>query len=313
MKICFLGAGALGSSLGGVLTEAGVDVYLIDPWAVHVEAMARDGLRLREGTEERVVKVRAATDCRGIGPADLIVVVVKSYNTRAAIEQAGPIVGDKTIVLSLQNGLGNEDLLAEVVGKARVLGGRTYAGGVLLGPGHVLTGRKGKQTYIGEMDGTVTDRVRQITQVFTQAGLETLISPNIMEMIWDKLLINSATGALAGITRLPYGELYKLPDLMACGVAAVAEGMAVAQAGGMQLSITDPKAVWFKAAEGLPAAFKPSMLQDVEKGARTEIDFINGAIVREGEKFHIQTPVNRVLVACIKGIEAYQRIAGEPS
>jgi 2-dehydropantoate 2-reductase len=303
MMICILGAGALGSSIGGVLTEAGLDVYLIDPWAEHVNAMNRQGLKLREDSSDRAVKVRAATDCHGIGPADLILVLVKSYHTKEAIKNAGPIIGDQTVVLSFQNGLGNEDILAEVVGKEHVIGGRTFAGGVLLSPGHVIAGRKGKQTYIGELDGRTTERVNEIARQFNQAGLETIISTNIVGIMWDKLLINVATGALSSITRLPYGELYKVKEVMDCALEAVSEAIAVAKAMGVKLTITDPKKIWHKAAENLPPEFKASMLQDIEKGSRTEIDSINGSVVRLGEKHGIPTPVNRVLVASIKGIE----------
>ena len=305
MKICVLGSGALGSSIGGVLTEAGLEVYLIDPWAVHVNAMNREGLKIREGSSERAVKVRAATDCQGIGPADLILVLVKSYHTKEAIKNAGPIVGDQTVVLSFQNGLGNEETLAEVVGNGRVIGGRTFAGGVLLGPGHVIAGRKGKQTYIGELDGRITERVNKIAGEFNRAGLETIISSNIIGIMWDKLLINVATGALSGITRLPYGELYQVKEVMDCALEAVLEAIAVAKAIGVKLMITDPKKIWLKAAENLPPEFKASMLQDIEKGSRTEIDSINGSVVRLGERHGVPTPVNRVLVAGIKGIEHY--------
>jgi 2-dehydropantoate 2-reductase len=308
MKICILGAGALGSSLGGVLTEAGLEVYLIDPWAEHVNAMNRQGLKIREGSSERIVKVRAATGCQGIGAADLILVLVKSYHTKEAIKNAGPIVGDQTVVLSFQNGLGNEETLAEVVGKKHVIGGRTFAGGVLLGPGHVIAGRKGKQTYIGELDGRTTERVIQIAKQFNQAGLETIISSNIIGIMWDKLLVNVATGALSGITRLPYGGLYKVKEVMDCAVEAVSEGIAVAKAMGVELTITDPKEIWLKAAENLSPEFKASMLQDIEKGSRTEIDFINGSVVRLGEKHGIPTPVNRILVAGIKGIEHHLKM-----
>ncbi len=117
MRICFLGAGAMGSSLGGVLSEAGLDVSLVDSWREHVEALTRSGLRLREGSEERLVKVRAATACLEIGPVDLLIVLVKSYNTRVAIEQAGALLANHTVVLSLQNGLGNEETLEEWLAK----------------------------------------------------------------------------------------------------------------------------------------------------------------------------------------------------
>jgi 2-dehydropantoate 2-reductase len=121
--------------------------------------------------------------------------------------------------------------------------------------------------------------------------------------MWDKLLVNVATGALSGITRLTYGDLYAVPEVEACAVAAVAEAMAVAKAAGIALGSTEPRQAWVKAADGLPAAFKASMLQSLEKGSVTEIDFVNGAVVRWGAKYGVPTPVNQALVACIKGIE----------
>ncbi len=303
MKICVLGAGALGCSIGGVLTEAGSDVWLINPSKAHVDALNSMGLRMRVGSSERTVKVKAAMDCRGIGPADLVIVLVKSFHTQEAIEAAVPIVGDNTVVLSLQNGLGHEDIFADVVGRSRVLAGKTYVGGVMLGSGHVIDGTKGKHTYIGELDGTISERVSRIAEEFNRAGLRTTISSNIMGTMWDKLLVNVATGALSGITRLPYGALYKVPEIMECALAAVAEAVAVARASGVTLSIHRPEEAWIKAAEGLPPEFKASMLQSLEKGSITEIDFINGSVVRWGEKCGIPTPVNQALVASIKGIE----------
>lgn len=307
MKICMLGSGALGSALGGVLTEGGNDVWLVDAWVEHVDAMNRKGLTLRDGGVDRTVEVKARTVADGIGPVDLVVVLVKSYHTREAIEKARAIVGAETVVMSLQNGLGHEEILAEVVGKECVLAGKTYAGGVLLAPGHVIAGTKGKYTYIGELDGRITERAQKIAEAFTRAGLATEVSANIVGTMWDKLLINVATGALSGITHLPYGGLYSVPEVRDCALAAVSEGIAVAKVLGVKLTSDKPEDAWTLAAEGLPREFKASMLQSIEKGAPTEIDFINGSVVRCGERTKVPTPVNRALVACVKGIELWMK------
>jgi len=313
MKICMLGSGSLGSALGGVLTEGGNDVWLIDAWAQHVDAMNRRGLVLREGGGDRTVKVKARTSAEGIGPADLIVVLVKSYHTRQAIASAGAIIGPNTVVVSLQNGLGHEEILAEVVGKQHVLAGKTYAGGLLLEPGHVIAGTKGKYTHIGELDGRITERATRIAETFSRAGLPTEVSANIMGTVWDKLLINVATGALSAITRLPYGDLYSVPEVKQCALAAVDEAIAVARALGVKLTSENAEDAWNLAAAGLPKEFKASMLQSIEKGAPTEIDFINGSVVRWGERNRVATPVNRALVACVKGIELWvSQYAREP-
>ena len=305
MKIAILGAGALGCAIGGVLTEAGHEVWLINRNPEQVEAMNSRGLTLRTAGVDRTVPVRAATTSQGVagGVVDLVIVLVKSFHTGEAMRAATSLLGPETAVLSLQNGIGHEDILADIVGRQRVLAGKTYVGGAPLAPGHVLAGTRNKLTLMGELDGGRSERIQRIAGVFNQAGLDTTVSENIIGTIWDKLLVNVATGALSGITRLPYGKLYQVPEVEACALAAVAEAMAVAKACGIRLSITEPLDAWRMAGAGLPAEFKASMLQSLEKGSVTEIDYINGAVVRQGDKCGIPTPVNQTLVACIKGIE----------
>lgn len=307
LKICLVGAGALGCVLGGLLTQAGHEVWLVNRGLAQVNALRAHGLQLRVDGVDRVVPVRATTDYADIlassGTMDLVIVLVKSFHTREAITAALPVVGEHTAVLSLQNGLGHEDVLAEVVGRAKVLAGKTYVGGVLLAPGHIIAGVAGKETLIGELDGSLSERVQCIADVFNAAGLLTHASQNILGAMWDKLLVNVATGALSAITRLPYGELYQVPAVQACGVAAVAEAMAVAAASGISLQTTDAPQAWAKAAVGMPFEFKASMLQSLEKGSVTEVDFVNGAVVRQGALCGVPTPVNQALVACLKGIE----------
>ena len=311
MKIIVLGAGALGCAIGGTLTAAGNEVWLVNRDAKHVEVMNRAGLTMRSGSGvdavERVVKVKAATHASGVdlasGPVALVIVLVKSFHTREVIESAAGIMGEHTVVLSLQNGVGHEDVLVAAVGKHRVLAGKTYAGGVMLGPGHVIAGISGKETIIGELGGQASERAARIADVFNRAGLATTVSHDIMATIWEKLFVNVATGALSGITRLNYGKLYQVPEVQACAIAAVAEAMAVAQAAGIAITTTDPRAPWIKAAAGLPFEFKASMLQSLENGSVTEIDFVNGAVVAMGQQYGVPTPVNQTLVACMKGVE----------
>lgn len=303
MKIAVLGAGSLGCAMGGVLAEGGNEVTLINRNRALVDAINTQGLLLQSAHATRRVWPRAAVDCSALQPVDLVIVLVKSFHTEAAIAGAGPLLGEHTVVLSLQNGLGHEDILAAALGRARVMAGKTYVGGQLTAPGEVIAGTNGKHTLIGELDAPGSERATRIADTFTRAGLHTTVSPHILSTIWDKLLVNVATGALSGITRLPYGGLYSVPELEQCAVAAVTEGMAVAKAHGVPISFTDPKEPWVRAGAGLPAAFKASMLQSLEKGSITEIDYINGAVVRWGDRVGVATPVNRALVAAIKGIE----------
>lgn len=303
MKICFLGAGALGSAIGGTLSANGVDVTLFDRSQAHVDAINRVGLILVDGDRKTTVRTKATTSCEGMAPVDLVIVLVKSFATREAVASVLPIVGPDTVVMSLQNGLGHEDIISDVVGRERTMAGKTYVGGVFLAPGRVMAGTVGKLTVIGELDGTLSARARAIAAVFDAAGLPCQVSDNIVGTMWDKLLINVSTGAISGVTGLTYGPLYDVPACEATAIAAVEEAMAVARAAGVRLSIRAARDAWTMASAGLPYEFRTSMLQSLEKGAATEIDFINGAVVRAGQRHGIPTPVNATLVACIKGIE----------
>jgi 2-dehydropantoate 2-reductase len=285
------------------LSEGGADVRLISRSKAHVDAINSDGLTVIGPRGERRVRMTAMTSCASGDSADLLIVLVKSYDTKAAILDARTLIAEHTAVLSLQNGLGHEEILAEAIGHQHVLAGKTYVGGVLVAPGRVISGIENKRTYIGELDGSRSDRVMAVAEVFNRADLLTTVSTDIMSTMWDKLLVNVATGALSGITRLPYGALYEVPEVRSVALAAVAEAMTVARAAGIKLEFTDAEQPWIRAAEGLPPEFKASMLQSLEKSSRTEIDYINGAVVRWGERFGIPTPVNQALVGCIKGIE----------
>ena len=307
MKICMLGTGSLGSTIGGTLAQGGSEVYFVDQWKEHIDKINENGLKMTDEKEDWYVKVDARTSAEGMGPVDLVIVLVKSFATKEAVSQLKEtnVIGENTLVMSLQNGLGNEETIAEVVGKANVISGKTYVGGRLLSPGYVSAGVKGKYTYIGELTGEITDRIQAVCDEFNKAGLLCEVSDNIKGLIWDKLLINVAAGALCGITRLPYGPLYEEEYIKETAVAAIQEGIDVAKAAGVKLKSEDPEYPWYAASEGLPETFKTSILQSLELKRPTEIDFINGSVVEWGKKFGIPTPVNRTLVTCVKGIEKF--------
>lgn len=304
MKIAFLGAGALGCAIGSALTEGGHETWLVDRSEQHVKAMSSDGLQVDDERGTRRVKVRATMDPAEVGTVDVVIVLVKSFHTDSAMRGALDLVGLETVVLSLQNGLGHEDVLSEIVGRERVLAGKTYVGGVLRAPGHIQSGVTGKRTIIGELDGRMTSRVTAIADAFNSAGLTTTVSDNIIGTMWDKLLINVATGAITGITGLTYGQLYDEPVLKATSLAAIEEAMATARAAGVALSIPTAEDAWKMAADGLSPAFKTSMLQSIEKSSVTEIDFINGAVVRWGQRLGVPTPSIRRWSPASKGSSA---------
>lgn len=239
MKVCVLGAGSLGSTIGGALARTGNEVHFVGREA-HMKAINDHGLVMVTPTGEEVAHPIGHTTPDGIGPCDLVIVLCKAFDTAKTMEEGKELIGPDTAVMSLQNGLGAEDVLSGIVGADHVIGGKTYIGGMLLEPGRVQATIPGKDTLIGELDGSITPRVEAIGEAFEEAGMHCIVSDNIMGVIWDKLLVNVATGAVCGITRLPYGDMYQEEKLTAVAAAAVQEGIQVAQAAGVALSSEDP-------------------------------------------------------------------------
>lgn len=304
MRIAILGAGSLGCVFGGMLAEGGHEVLLVNRNAALVDRLNAQGLTLDMGDAgRRVVPVQAATACTPDAPVDLLVVLVKSFDTAAALDGARAAIGCNTFLLSLQNGMGHEELMVPFAPPHRLLLGKTYVGGTMTEPGVVIGGAAGRQTFLGPASGAVTPEMEALAEAFTAAGLSCEASPRILDLAWNKLLVNVATSGLSALTGLSYGPLYELPEIAATARAAVAEAMEVALAAGARLDFTDPDEPWALAAEGLPPGFKASMLQSLERGRRTEIDFIHGAVVRHGARHDIPTPVNATLVAAVKGLE----------
>jgi 2-dehydropantoate 2-reductase len=293
MQIAVMGAGAIGSLFGALLARAGFDVTLIGR-ELHVRAIKEKGLRV-SGLEEFNVKLKAVTLPV---EADLFLFTVKSYDTEQAA-RAIPLK-ETTAVLTLQNGIGNEEIIASIIGSERVISGKTAYGSTLLEPGHIRYTGKG-ETVIGELDGRVTERIKKIAELFNSAGIETSIAVDINTKIWEKLIVNAGINAITAITGLRNGEILKFDELKALLRQAVEESVAVAKASGITIK-EDMVERTIRVARAT-AENQSSMLQDVKRGKRTEIDAINGAIVKNGERYGISTPVNRTLTALVKGME----------
>lgn len=303
MRVVVIGAGSLGSAIGGVLALAGHDVALVTRNRAHVESIERDGLRLDDGGERTIAPVVATSGYDRMDAVDLAIVLVKSFDTEHAVRAALPVIGDTTTVLTLQNGVGCEEIVADVIGTDRVIAGRTFVGGRMIEPGVVEYGIEGRRTTIGELDGSRTERIEQVAATFTSAGMSTDVSDDIEAMMWEKLFVNVATGAWSALTGLPYGELSVHPDVERMAIATVAEAIAVARAKGIAVTSADPAEPWRRAWAGLPYGFKASMLQSVEKRSRTEVDVMHGAVCRGGREAGVPTPVNDALWAAVRGLE----------
>jgi 2-dehydropantoate 2-reductase len=255
------------------------------------------------------VHVNVTVDPKDIGIASLIVICVKSYDTKEAITQAKSLVGENTRVLTLQNGIGNVEIIQEVVGSDKVIGGVTNEGATLLGIGRIKHAGRG-ETVIGRIDGKIPVEMRSIREIFNKAGFETRISRDIKGLLWSKLIINAGINAITGITRLNNGRLLEFEGTRKILREAVTEATKIAKRKRIKLIYDDPLAKVEAVCEAT-AANVSSMLQDILRKKRTEIDFINGVVVRQAQELGIPVPVNSLLVNLIKTIEASYNLAVE--
>lgn len=299
MKVVIIGAGAMGSIYGGFLAEAGNEVYFLDVFKEHVDNINNDGLWIEGTSGNRYIQgIKATSDPEEVGVVDLAIVFVKSTITDLAIKQNKAVIGPGTTVLTLQNGLGNIEKLKTVVKESQIIAGTTSHGASLLGPGKIKHAGHGA-TVIGELDGSVTERIKMITEVFQNAKLDPVaISENVMGLIWDKLLVNVGINPVTAVTSLKNGEILDYPEILKLSVDAVEEAMKVADALGIKLETPDA-VEHFKEVSKVTGENTSSMLSDVLNRRKTEIDNINGAIVREGVKFGIETPMNALLTRLV--------------
>lgn len=313
MKIAVLGGGgAMGGLFGGYLARAGEDVTLIDVSEPAVAAINRDGLAIEEKDGSApVITVRASADPAKVGAVDLILNFVKCYHTDAAVRAAAPMLGPETAVLSLQNGWGNADRIAAVVGRERVLVGLTYHSATLLGPGRVKHPGIG-MTYMGELDGSSSPRLATAAEAFRKAGFEVTVSPRILDEVWKKLALNVCTLPTAALLHFTANELNQHEEMRDLMRGLLGEVVSVARAEGIKL---DESERWQAITALLDKAVgaRASMLQDVEAGRRTEIEVINGAIVDGGRKKGVATPLNDAMVWLVKSLQAKYLAAGRPA
>jgi len=302
MKIAVVGAGAMGCLFGGKLSAL-AEVWLIDPWAEHVTALQTKGLLLHElDGSEHTLRVHAVGDPSQVpGTVDLALIFVKSHQTEWAARQAASILSRDGLAFTLQNGVGNLEVIAGVVGASRALLGSTTQGATLLGPGQVRHAGAGA-TYLAAPPN-LKSRVEEIAKLFQAAGFEAHLADNVDNLVWGKLIVNVGINALTAILRVPNGALADLPAARALLERAVIEAVAVVQAKMITLPYENPVERVVGVARAT-AANRSSMLQDVLRGAPTEIGVINGAIVREGERVGVPTPVNQMLTDVVRAIEA---------
>jgi 2-dehydropantoate 2-reductase len=300
MKIVVMGSGAMGGLFGGLLTRSGEEVWLVGNRKEQIDRILSTGLTLEEKGKSQIIPMNATLDAATAGKADVAIFFVKTYDTEGALSDALVLEKDDTIFLTLQNGLGNEEVICQKIDRKKVMLGVTGHGATLLGPGHIRHAGWGK-TFIGELDHRITDRVSRIAKTFSEAGIETEVSLNIHDQVWEKLLVNVGINALTALTGFKNGQLLDYPETSRLMKRLVAEAVEVARGRGIHLA-EDPIEKVRKVAEATKEN-RSSMGQDFDRRQKTEIDAINGAVVREAYLLGIPVPFNQAVTDLVKAIE----------
>lgn len=302
MKIVIVGPGALGLLLAAHLARTKADVCVLTSSAAKAKQIADEGIKAENAGSGARVKVNSSSDAKDIGAADLIIICVKPYDTESALKSAKPLITDKTYILSLQNGLGNLQLLSEFVESDKIIGGVTYNDAALIDDTTVKHTAKG-ETVIGQESGKVLGEIRDIAAILTRAGFPTKITKDINSAIWSKVVITAGINAVSAVSRLRNGVLAENEYTREIMRRAVSEAAKVAKKKKAKLAYDDPiqkaEAVCKVTTDNIS-----SMLQDVLLRELTEIDYINGAIARQAKSMSIKTPTNEMLVELVKAIEA---------
>lgn len=298
MKIAVMGAGAIGSYFGGLLARSGEDVWFVAR-GPHLKAMREKGLRIESPYGDFSIPVQATDDPAEVGPVDLVLFTVKSFDTESAARQMLPMMGPQAVVLSLQNGVTNEEVLGRVIGPDKVLGGLCYIPADVPEPGVVKHGGPKRDIIFGELSGGITERARAILAVLEKAGIPTTLAEDIRVPVWSKFLFISAFSSITALTRMPIGPVRDTPETWELYAGLLDECYLVARGLGVNLP-DNAVAQTLEMSKNWPDSAKSSLLQDLEKGKRLEIDALCGAVARLGARVGVPTPLSKCVYGALK-------------
>lgn len=302
MRIAVIGAGAMGCLYGGYLSRKNKhEVWLYDVVGEQVNFISLKGLSIVSPGEAVTAYPRATNNINDIPKADLVLICVKAYHTEEAAMAAEFVGKPEALVLTLQNGLGNAEKLAAVLGAGRIVVGTSSMGAVTLEPGHIMH-RGLHRTHLAEWDGCGAAGLDRVKEVFSEAGLPVVLQDNALSLLWTKVAIHSGINAVTAVTKVTNGQLLEIPNALQLAEMAVEEAVQVAEAAGIKLLYSDCLAEMREFAESL-REHRSSMLQDVTHKSKTEIDAINGKVVSEGKRLGIAVCVNETLVLALNTIE----------
>ena len=302
-KIAIVGCGAMGSVYAGLMVSAGHEVHAVTLWADHAAAMQEHGLRVEGASGDRKVPIHASTTTDGIGPCDLVIIATKAFDVEAAAKASIPLLGPTTPVQTIQNGLGSPEKAAAVLGADRIAIGVVGGfGASIRAPGHAHHNGM-EMIRFGALAGLSRDALETAAEIWRSSGFTVAIFDDVLQMVWEKLIMNVAFSGTTCATGMTIGEVMANPDAWKVAQACSLEAVAVAKAAGIKLDVGDPIEHVRKLGSKIPNA-KPSMLLDHLAHRKSEVDAINGAIPVEAAKYGIPTPMNDALVAIIRAREA---------
>jgi 2-dehydropantoate 2-reductase len=304
MKVGVVGAGAMGSLFASHLADGGAQVWAFDQWREHVGAINDRGLIVRRAGTESTVRINATTDAAAAGPCDSVLVMVKYHQTVSAMRAAAAMIGPQTTIITLQNGLGNVENIASVHPDSRIVFGLTTLTCEMRGPGRIEASYANRgETYLWPADREPNSAIAAFCAALDAGGVNAMPAPDIELRIWKKLIVNCALNTLCAITGLSVGKLIDQSDSWPLLDGVADELAAVARAKNIALDQTLARAFLHQVADEA-RTHDPSMLIDVRHCRRTEIECLNGAVLREAGKVGVATPFNQSLYSIIRAIES---------
>jgi 2-dehydropantoate 2-reductase len=304
MKVAIVGAGAMGSLFGALLAEGGHNVWLFDVWQEHIETVNQKGVSIEYNGTTRRVRLNAASDPEKIGASELVLIFVKATQTKPAAQTATRLAGATGLVMTLQNGMGNAEAIGQIISPDRIVVGTTAHGSTMLEAGSIRHAGTGSTTIgMWNRSNKGFEGASRIADQFNQAGIDTTAVEDVRPMLWGKLLVNVGINAITALTGIKNGQILDLEPTRELSRAAIEEAAAVAGAQGIETRKDSVEHVYEVAAA--TAANRSSMGQDVDHRRLTEIDAINGFVVREALRAGLTAPVNQTLSALVKTMEAH--------
>ena len=302
MKIAILGCGAMGSVYAALLGDAGHEVWAIDSWQEHVDAIKQNGLRLEGASGSRVVKINVTNDTSEVGVCDLVIIATKAMHVETAAYSAFPLIDTDTTVLSIQNGLGGPQTAAKILGAEKVAVGVVGGFGASIKEPGYAHHNGWELLRLGELSGPITSRLRTIASTWESGGFRVECFDDIDQLVWEKLICNVCFSGTCTITGLTIGEVMEDSEAWFCASRCAQEAYNIAIAKNINVRINDPIDYVRNFGSKIPGA-KPSMLLDALAGRMSEIDAINGAISSAGIEVSVETPFNSVISALVRNKE----------